>query len=113
MLPDKNRLKGSLVFDEVKKQGKMYQSDTFGILVRKREDDEPTRFGIVVSNKISKKAVERNKVKRMLRKVIRKKLGKIKDGFDVVVLANKGLLKAEADDLEEELTKKLKEGKLI
>lgn len=113
MLPEKNRLRGSLAFDEVKGKGKMYQSDNFGLLVRNREDKDPSRFGIVVSTKISKKAVDRNRVKRQVRKAIRNYLGKIKDGHDAIVLARKGLLSVEPEYLDKEIKKALEESKLI
>lgn len=113
MLPEENRLKVNLTFDEVKKEGKMYQSENFGILVRDRKDKNPTKFGIIVSTKISKKAVDRNRIKRMLRKAIKKSLDSVCVGKDVVVLARKGLLNVKKSDLETEFSKNLKQAKLI
>jgi ribonuclease P protein component len=104
MLPDKNRLKGALNFEKVKTRGEMYQSDNFGLLVREREDNNPSRFGIIVSTKISKKATDRNRIKRTLRKAIRLNLDKIKKGRDVVVLAKNGLLLLNAKEVEKEIT---------
>ena len=113
MLPKKNRLRGSLTFDEVKSKGKMHQSDNFGLLVLKRDDNKPSRFGMVVSTKISKKAVDRNKAKRKVREAIRNYLDKINNGYDAIVLARKGLLTIEQEDLDKELKKALEESKLI
>ena len=113
MLPENNRLRGSLAFQKVKEEGKMHQSNTFGFLVRSRNDEDPTRFGVVVSTKISKKAVDRNKVKRMVKEAIRENLDKIKDGFDAVILAKKGLLEIDKKDLNKELEEALKKGKLV
>ena len=45
-----------------------------------------SRFGILVSNKISKKAVERNKIKRQIREIIRLQLDKLKPGYDCVII---------------------------
>ena len=50
-----------------------------------------SRFGFVVSQKVSKKAVIRNKIKRRLRELIRKNLPRIKSGFDGVFIVNRGL----------------------
>lgn len=113
MLPKKNRLKGNLTFEEVKKEGSMHQSRNFGLLVRKREDNQPTRFGFIVSTKISKKAVERNKIKRMLRDALRDKLDRIRKGYDAILLARSGLLKVKKDMLEKEIGKTLKEAGLL
>lgn len=113
MLPEKNRLKGSLTFEDVKKKGKMYQSDAFGLLVRQRNDNNPTKFGIVVSNRVSKKAVDRNRIKRELREALRNILDRIKGGADVVILTRKGLLDANTKDIEKDLKEKLKEASLL
>ncbi|TSC75919.1 MAG: protein subunit of ribonuclease P [Parcubacteria group bacterium Gr01-1014_30] len=43
------------------------------------------RFGIIVSQKVSKKAFARNKVRRRIREAIRKRLPMIKPGVDAVV----------------------------
>jgi ribonuclease P protein component len=46
-----------------------------------------SRFGFVVSLKISKRAVIRNKIKRQLREIVRENLLNIKSGFDIVIIA--------------------------
>jgi len=65
-----------------------------------------SRFGFVISQKISKKAVLRNKIKRRLNEVIQKILKEIKPGYDIVFFVKKGiekqqflLLKKEIEDL--------------
>jgi ribonuclease P protein component len=108
MLPKENRLKGALVFDEVKKKGKMYQSEDFGLLVLERDQSSPSRFGIIVSNKVSKKAVDRNRIKRTLRKAIRENLEKTAKGFDILFLAKKGLVTKKESEVIEQVSKALK-----
>ena len=46
----------------------------------------PTRFGFVISNKISKLATRRNALKRQLRAIIEQELPNIKTGYDVVIM---------------------------
>jgi ribonuclease P protein component len=60
-----------------------------------------SRFGFVVSKKISTKAVVRNKVKRRLRRAIALELLKIKPSFDVVVVALPGIEGQEFDSYRE------------
>ena len=86
MLPVKNRLKKKKDFDVVFKKGKGFRE---GFLSTKIIANELgySRFGLVVGQKVSKKAVMRNKIKRRLREVIRVELPDIKQGMDVVLIA--------------------------
>jgi ribonuclease P protein component len=45
-----------------------------------------TRFGISVSQKVSKRAVQRNRIKRQLRAVCRHLLPRVTPGWDVVIV---------------------------
>lgn len=103
MLAKKYRLKGRSVLEEVKKKGSLYQTDSFGVLVLKREDDEPSRFAFIVSTKISKIAVKRNGVKRKLREAVKKRIKKVNNGYDVVFLAKKTTLDKNNIELEKEV----------
>ncbi len=44
------------------------------------------RFGILISVKVSKKAVVRNKIKRQIREIISLQLDKMKHGYDCVII---------------------------
>lgn len=48
------------------------------------------RFGFVVGQKVSKKAVVRNRIKRKLRELLRVRLPKIKKGVDAVIIVLPG-----------------------
>ena len=48
-----------------------------------------TRVGIVVGLKYSKKAVERNQVKRIIRDIVQPELKNMKKGVDIVIMARK------------------------
>jgi ribonuclease P protein component len=54
------------------------------------EVDPPTRFGISVSQKVSKRAVQRNRVKRRLRAACRQLLPLVTPGWDVVIVVRSG-----------------------
>ncbi len=81
MLKKENRLSTNFEFNVARKHGRYYVGKYFHayFLVPKNYDG-PVKVGIVVSNKFSKKAVERNRVKRVYREVIRDNFDKINKG---------------------------------
>jgi ribonuclease P protein component len=110
MLPEKNRLLKKKDFDLVFKQGKNFKQGFLYFKIKKNKLDS-SRFGFIVSKKFSKKAVERNKIKRRLREIMKKELPKIKKPIDLIVIVNPG---AENDfqKLEEMINKLFKEAKI-
>jgi ribonuclease P protein component len=102
MLPFKNRLKKKKDFEKVFSSNLFFSSNL--ILVKQKENEkQEIRIGFVVSKKISKKAVERNKIKRILRDQTRHMLDQLKKGTDIVVIARKPLLFASFKEVENDL----------
>jgi ribonuclease P protein component len=66
-----------------------------------RNGKKESRFGFIVSQKVSNKAVLRNKIKRRLRGLTADNMAKIKKGFDVVFLVSPGLEKKDFWEIEE------------
>lgn len=44
-----------------------------------------SRFGFLVGVKLFKKAVKRNRIKRLMREVVRLNFAKIRDGYDIII----------------------------
>ena len=103
MLPKKYRLHDYQEVEKVKKEGKLYQSPLFGILVFKKDDQTTSRFSFIISTKISKKATERNRAKRVLSEAVRGLLPKVKPGFDAVFLGKKSLIGKNKKEIETEI----------
>lgn len=102
MLASKYRLKKKSSFARVELQGKTFQFSSFGIGVIDRKDSEPSLFGFVISTKISKKAVTRNKIKRILSDTVRLNYEKIKNGYDVVFLVKPNIVNKDSEVLSSE-----------
>lgn len=104
MLPQKNRLKKKKDFERVFKKGKGYRGD-FLFFKETKNNLKESRFGFIVSKKISNKAVIRNKVKRRLRAIIQKKKTGIKKGMDIVIITLPGIENKSFQEIEEDVNK--------
>ena len=109
MLLKQNRLAKKKDFENVFKKGRGAKQ---GFLFLKFIPSKfnYTRFAFVVSQKVSKKAVQRNKIRRYLREMVRTKMVQIKKGFDCVLVVFPGFEKKGA---EEALNILLKQAKLL
>lgn len=67
-----------------------------------------SRVGFVVSKKISKKAVVRNKVKRRLREISRGFMGNFKQGLDIIIFTKPEIAKSEFSQIKNDLETLLK-----
>lgn len=110
MLASINRLKKKINFARIEIDGKMIQSYSFGMGVYDRSQDfegnsnnTDSHFGFIISTKISKKAVVRNRIKRIITEVIRKRLNDIAKGLDVVFLIKPAAVKIDREELEKEV----------
>lgn len=85
MLPKEHRLTKEKDFENVFKNGVSFFTKILGIRYAKNNLNI-TRCGIIVSQKISKKATARNKIKRRLREILRFYINDIISGYDLIVL---------------------------
>jgi len=99
MLKKANQLRLDKEFDQVFKRGRSSYVKILGVKAFLTKEEE-SRFGILVSNKISKKAVQRNKIKRQIREILRLKLAKIKSGYDIVVVTLPAILGKDYEEIE-------------
>jgi ribonuclease P protein component len=88
MLPVKNRLKKRSDFAKVYRKG-LFSSENPVSIKFSENGLEKSRIGFSIEKKFFKKAVERNRIKRILREAFHKNLGNIKAGFDIVVFYKK------------------------
>ena len=98
MLPKASRLTKKKDFETVFKNSKSARE---GFLMGKAMDNhlQVSRFGFVVSKKVSSKATVRNKVKRRLRKAVLDNMGQLQHFLDVVIVALPGIEKKEFSEV--------------
>ena len=85
MLPNPNRLRRREDFAKVYAKGDRYRGTYLNLRMFIDSNDPLTRIGIVVSKKVSKLAVTRNRFKRQLRAIFRQLLSQLKNGLQIVV----------------------------
>ena len=72
MLPREYRLKKRNAFNATYRSGKSFHKNGVTMFVGKeKNNDIPTKIGFVVSKKIHKRAVKRNRIKRLMRESCR------------------------------------------
>lgn len=104
MLAKQHRLVKQKDFEKVFKQGRAYYTKLFGTKTLANQL-EFNRFGIVISTKVSKKATERNRLKRQVRQAVRDLDKNLKSGLDLVIIVLPAILTQEDNTVEDELKK--------
>lgn len=110
MLPTQNRLKKRKEFAYIYKHGTKIISKNLSIVITKSKLNL-TRVGFSVSNKIGK-AVQRNKIKRQLRSIVRKELNNLRIHQNFVLIAHPTIVECDFSKIEEEVLFLLKKGNL-
>lgn len=112
MLPKDNRLKNKKDFERIFKLGKSYKED-FLYLKLIKNNLKNSRFGFIVSSKVSKKAVIRNQIRRRLRELVRIMLPEIKKKIDAVIIIKPNLKIIDFWELEKKIKKLFKKAGIM
>lgn len=102
MLPLLHRLRSKVDFQQVYTGGKTLNTAFFRIKTRANGLTH-SRFGVVVPNKLMKKAVDRNRTKRRIRAALVSVCGEVVPGFDIVLMAQSAVKEASVDEIGEDL----------
>ena len=97
-----NSLKKENDFKKVFKQGQVFGNRTFVMYFLKNRSPV-NRLGIIVSKKISKKAVVRNKIRRQIKEAYRLNEEKISHGYDVILIAREVIKTTDYHKIEKSL----------
>lgn len=112
MLPKINCLRLEKHFQNVFSSGKTIESRFFKVKFSENQKKH-TRFGFVIGAKFSKKATQRNLVKRRLRAVAKSFLKNIKPGLDIVIWPKAGVKGAKYQELAENLKNLLNKNDIV
>jgi ribonuclease P protein component len=117
MLKKINRLRLKKDIETLMKQGQAVYF-LFFLLKFKKNGLEQSRFTVITSSKVHKRATKRNLAKRRIREIIRLNQNKIAKGFDVAVIVSPKIIDklgkvAKYQEIEKELISALKKARLL
>jgi len=107
-----NRVVKQKEFEKIFKKGKGKYTKNLGIKYLKN-DLSLNRFSVVVSTKISKKAIQRNKIKRQIREILKKQEYKKDVNYDIIILTLKPILLKTFTEIEKDIIYLLQNQKLL
>lgn len=119
MLPKEFRIQKSIDFQKVFKHSKPIRTENLSFRVFKNQknicDGKPcVRFGFIISNKIDKRAVRRNALKRQLRQIAADLISELESGYDIVTVVNKDFpYPYEQSDIRKQLTEGLRKAGVL
>ncbi|MFZ3054594.1 MAG: ribonuclease P protein component [Minisyncoccales bacterium] len=112
MLPKENRLKKEKEFEAVFKGGRTVKGNSIFLKYLANGTDK-TKVGFVVSKKVSKLAVKRNKTKRRMREIVRLRKKEIKEGLSIIFIALPSINNAGYEEIKKDIESILNKGELI
>jgi len=93
-------------FAKLAKEGSA--SYAFCLIIKYLKNDLAfSRFGLIVSNKVSKKASTRNLIKRRIREILRLNLKSIKTGYDILIVVSPKIINNQGQTLPYEEMEKI------
>lgn len=99
-------------FPRIRKEGKIYDCPSFGLVVAYGSTAGP-QASFVVSKKIDKRSVVRHEVKRKLADAVVAFLPSLDKSVELVFLAKGKAVKSEVDELKTEIESALRRARLI
>ena len=107
MLAAPNRLKKRYEINRVYKQGAYGAASGLLSLRARPNKAEISRIAVVVSKKVDKRAVARNRMRRRISGLLREAWGTLTPGYDIVISVHSDVSHLAAPQLREALTKAL------
>jgi ribonuclease P protein component len=101
-LPKEFRLKKRKNFEKIKNKGQKVHTPLFVALILKGQKEGP-KFGFVVSKKIDKKAVGRNKIRRRLSEAVKGLLSEMRKDIFVILLTKRNIKNANYQEIKNEI----------
>ncbi len=114
MLPPHSRLRRSADIGLVRQQGQRWRHPLLVLFVYTQPPDKAStsRFAVAVGRHIGR-ATRRNLIKRRVREIVRQRLGRLRPGYDCLIVVRAGAVAASYDELETALSQLLTRSGMI
>ena len=112
MLAAENRLSKKNDFDAVMQGRSRFGTKILYMKARPNRRDA-SRMGIMISKKVAKSAVARNRMRRVIREEIGEHLGDMRRGCDMVFVGLPGLEKLSSSEIRETVAKLIKQASTL
>ncbi|MEN9202619.1 MAG: ribonuclease P protein component [Thermostichus sp. DG_1_6_bins_120] len=114
MLPARHRLRDRRAFQVLYQEGQRRSTSGLTILFLPLEEKGiPSQVGLVVSKRVSKSAVRRNRLRRQLREILRSLCPNLKPGYRLLLIAKASLLGCSWAQLQAEVQRLLQRASLL
>ncbi len=112
MLPKKNRIPRS-EFSPIYRQGKRISGLNTTLIYKPGLPGAESRFGFVVSLKVSKKANKRNRCRRLLSESVASLMPRLKHSIDSIFLVRNDFSQCKKEDIEQTVEEVLQKADII
>ncbi len=112
MFLKKNRLRSEKDIKALFAKGKGVFALDIGLKYLKTEHDEP-RITVSVGTKVSKRAVDRNRLKRQVRAMVEPLVKDLSPGVDIVLMTKKSALEKTYEELQKQVIHIFKKANLL
>ena len=113
MLPAKYKIREREVFELLKKEGASIRVKKFVFVFLKKEELANSKFGFVVSKKINKRAVVRNRIRRILQVALKKYLKEMTTNYYGLFIVREDISGMKAVELNADIEKVLGQAGII
>lgn len=108
----KLRLRNREDFSRIYRNGKSFANSQFVVYWSRQHQSDPFRLGVSASKKIGN-AVVRNRMRRLVKEIVRHQQERIVEKLDIIVIVRKPAVGLEMKDLEKSMLHVLKRAGLL
>ena len=111
MLLKENRLRGFRI-PVLLKQGRRVHGEIASVIFVPNDSQE-SHIGVIVPIKLSKRAVHRNRTKRLIYEAVRQNNSSVKPGFDIIIMTKKLFREEKLTDIQQPIIELLQKAELL